>query len=88
MAKAQRISTSFGASFGQAHGRIIYKAFGSAVAPTGRSIRPLAWSDQKRRLQEADREAARRQRVNVINYVEPLHQDGATVYASVCRLAP
>ena len=48
-------------------------------------MRPLPWSERKRRLQELI-EKLPAAASSVINYVEPLHQDGVTVYASVCRL--
>ena len=48
-------------------------------------MRPLAWSERKRRLQDLI-EKLPAAAASVLNYVEPLHQDGATVYASVCRL--
>ena len=69
---------------GQAHGRIIYKAF-DLLWLNGKDMRPLPWSERKSRLQ-ALIEKLPRAAASVIDYVEPLHQDGATVYASVCRL--
>ena len=69
---------------GQAHGEIIYKAF-DLLWLDGKEMRPLAWSERKDRLQHLiDKLPAAA--ASVINYVEPLHQEGATVYASVCRL--
>jgi bifunctional non-homologous end joining protein LigD len=69
---------------GQAQGRIIYKAF-DLLWLDGLDMRPLAWGERKRRLQGLI-EKLPAAAAAVINYVEPLHQDGATVYASVCRL--
>jgi bifunctional non-homologous end joining protein LigD len=68
----------------QVDGRIIYKAF-DLLWFDGEDMRPLPWSERKNRLQ-ALIEKLPAAAASVINYVEPLHQDGATVYASVCRL--
>ena len=69
---------------GQVDGRIIYKAF-DLLWLNGKDLRPLPWSERKRRLQELI-EKLPTAAASVVEYVEPLHQDGATVYASVCRL--
>jgi bifunctional non-homologous end joining protein LigD len=69
---------------GQAHGKIIYKAF-DLLWLDGEDLRPLAWSERKRRLQDLF-DKLPPAASDVLNYAEPLHQDGATVYASVCRL--
>ena len=69
---------------GQAHGRIVYKAF-DLLWLNGEDLRPLPWSERKSRLQELI-EKLPTAAASVVEYVEPLHQDGATVYASVCRL--
>jgi bifunctional non-homologous end joining protein LigD len=69
---------------GQADGRITYKAF-DLLWLNGKDLRPQPWSERKSRLQaliEKLPPAAAR----VIDYVEPVHQEGPTVYASVCRL--
>ena len=69
---------------GQAHSRIIYKAF-DLLWLNGKDLRPQPWSERKRRLQTLI-ENLPTAAASVINYVEPLHQEGPTVYASVCRL--
>jgi bifunctional non-homologous end joining protein LigD len=48
-------------------------------------MRPLAWSERRRRLQDLI-EKLPAAAASVLNYVEPLHREGATVYAGVCRL--
>jgi bifunctional non-homologous end joining protein LigD len=69
---------------GQAQGSIIYKVF-DLLWLNGKDMRQLAWGERKSRLHKLiDKLPAAA--ASVINYVEPLHQDGATVYASVCRL--
>ena len=62
----------------------VYKAF-DLLWLDGDDLRPLAWSERKRRLQELI-EKLPAAATSVLKYVEPLYEDGATVYASVCRL--
>jgi bifunctional non-homologous end joining protein LigD len=69
---------------GQAQGRTVYKAF-DLLWLNGEDMRLLPWGERKRRLQ-ALIEKLPTAAASVLHYVEPLHQDGATVYASVCRL--
>ena len=66
---------------GQAHGKISYKAF-DLLWLNGKDMRPLPWSERQSRLQKLI-EKLPAAAASVIDHVEPLHQDGATVYASV-----
>ncbi len=69
---------------GLADGQIIYKAF-DLLWLDGKDMRTLPWSERKSRLHKLISKLPAAA-ASVINYVEPLHQDGGTVYASVCLL--
>ena len=71
-------------SFADPGATIVYKAF-DILWLDGTDLRPQLWSERKRVLRDLLGRLPKGAR-DTLSYVEPVHGDGAKVYASACEL--